>query len=91
MSAPAITTVSKPARQTGFVLAWAFCLLFYFGQYGVTTRKWADCPGTAQASRLDQDVAIQEAALRRSGCEVVRCRQSALAKVKTSWSTVVWT
>jgi len=35
MSAPAITAIPAPSRQTGFVLAWGFCLLFYFGQYAL--------------------------------------------------------
>src|SRR5277367_3893312 len=35
MSAPAVAAVSAPTRHAGFVLAWAFCLLFYFGQYAL--------------------------------------------------------
>ncbi|MGI4953159.1 MAG: MFS transporter [Janthinobacterium lividum] len=35
MSATAIAAVPVRSRQTGFIVAWAFCLLFYFGQYAL--------------------------------------------------------
>jgi MFS family permease len=35
MPPTAITPSSKRSGQAGFVLAWAFCLLFYFGQYAL--------------------------------------------------------
>jgi MFS family permease len=34
---PAATVAASPARngRTGFMIAWGFCLLFYFGQYAI--------------------------------------------------------
>jgi MFS family permease len=35
MSATAITALPARNAQTGFIIAWGFCLLFYFGQYAI--------------------------------------------------------
>jgi MFS family permease len=35
MSATTITAVPARSAKTGFVIAWGFCLLFYFGQYAI--------------------------------------------------------
>ena len=35
MSATVITALPARSRQTGFIIAWGFCLLFYFGQYAL--------------------------------------------------------
>jgi MFS family permease len=35
MSATAITPSSARSGHPGYILAWAFCLLFYFGQYAL--------------------------------------------------------
>lgn len=39
------TLAAAPARnkQIGFIVAWAFCLLFYFGQYALRSAP-AGCP-----------------------------------------------
>ena len=55
MSAPAIGAVSAPSRRAGFILAWAFCLLFYFGQYALRSAPGVMIPeltGTFALSTL---------------------------------------
>src|ERR1700733_8700534 len=35
MSASAISVVPARNARVGFIVAWAFCLIFYFGQYAL--------------------------------------------------------
>src|ERR1700722_12685700 len=35
MSASAVTVIPTRSKPIGFILAWGFCLLFYFGQYAL--------------------------------------------------------
>ena len=44
MSATAITAAPARSGHAAYILAWAFCLLFYFGQYALRSAPGVDGP-----------------------------------------------
>jgi sugar phosphate permease len=52
MSATAAAPLSLKSRQTGYVIAWGFCLLFYFGQYAIRSAPGVMVPELTAAFGL---------------------------------------
>jgi MFS family permease len=52
MSAIAVSAVPARSVKTGFVIAWAFCLLFYFGQYAIRSAPGVMVPELTSAFGL---------------------------------------
>jgi MFS family permease len=52
MSATAVIAPARRDGQTGFVIAWGFCLLFYFGQYAIRSAPGVMVPELTAAFGL---------------------------------------
>jgi hypothetical protein len=52
MSATAIIPSSARSGHAGYVIAWGFCLLFYFGQYAIRSVPVVMVPEPTNAFRL---------------------------------------
>lgn len=52
MSITTVITPSARTGQTGFVIAWGFCLLFYFGQYAIRSAPGVMVPELTTAFGL---------------------------------------
>jgi len=52
MSATTVIASSRRTGQIGFVIAWGFCLLFYFGQYAIRSAPGVMVPELTTAFGL---------------------------------------
>ena len=52
MSATTVIASSRRTGQIGFVIAWGFCLLFYFGQYAIRSAPGGMVPELTKAFGL---------------------------------------